>query len=247
MISVHVLTKNSEATVRATFESLRDFTEIVVFDTGSTDGTLEITAEFENVTLHTGVLDGFGKTHNQAANLSKHDWILSIDSDEELTPLLSQEILALKLEPNTVYAIQRDNYFNGKKMRCCAGWHPDWTCRLYNRKKTAFSDDAVHEKVKTRGMRVVKLKHPLKHTPYRSVADFLEKMQAYSHLFALQNKGKKRSGIARALFSSLAAFCKSYILCRGFLGGREGLILSLYNAQTTYYKYLKLAEFNSTL
>jgi len=247
MISVHVLTKNSEATVRQTLESLSGFAEVVVFDTGSTDGTLEIAAQFKNVKVYQGALEGFGKTHNVAASLATHDWILSIDSDEVMTQELVDEVLALELDPKTVYAVRRDNYFNGKKIRCCAGWHPDWTCRLYNRKETAFSDDAVHEKVITRGRKVMRLRAPLKHTPYRSVADFLEKMQAYSTLFALQNRGKKRSSMARALFSSLAAFCKSYLLCRGFLGGPEGFMLSLYNAQTTYYKYLKLAEFNSTL
>jgi hypothetical protein len=112
---------------------------------------------------------------------------------------------------------------------------------------TQFSTDAVHEKVISKNLTVVKLKHSLKHVPYRSMADFLEKMQIYSSFFAMQHQGKKTSSFSRALFHSCMTFLKNYFLKRGILGGREGFILSVYNAQTTYYKYLKLAELNKKL
>ncbi len=246
-ISVHVLTKNSAATLAQTLMSLGSFEEVIVLDTGSTDETLEIASQFPNVKIHQAPMSGFGAIHNQAAHLSASDWILSIDSDEVLTPELIDEIQKLTLELNCVYAIQRDNYFNGKKITFCAGWHPDWVIRLYNRKTTTFSSDAVHEKILSSNLRVVKLKHRLAHVPYRSMSDFLDKMQNYSSLFALQHKGKKESSLTRALFHGSAAFCKNYFFKRGIFGGREGFILSVYNAQTTYYKYLKLAELNKKL
>jgi len=245
MISVHVLTKNSASTLLQTLESLKTFADVVVLDTGSHDETVEIASQFANVSVHKAPMKGFGQMHNQAAALAKHDWILSIDSDEVLSDALVQEILALDLDPSYVYAIRRDNYFNGKKIRCCAGWHPDWVVRLYNRKETAFSSDAVHEKIM--GSKIKRLQHAMKHVPYRSTADFLEKMQAYSSLFALQYQGKKKSSLGKALLHSFAAFCKNYFLCRGIFGGRAGFVISLYNAQTTYYKYLKLAELNQRL
>jgi hypothetical protein len=93
----------------------------------------------------------------------------------------------------------------------------------------------------------VPLKGKLLHTPYRSIDHFLAKMQIYSTLFAEQNAGKKRSSFATAVFHSMAAFFKNYFLKRGFLNGKEGFIISLYNAQTTYYKYLKLAWRNNSL
>jgi glycosyltransferase involved in cell wall biosynthesis len=238
-----MLTKNSEKTLTQTLESLKTFAEVIVLDTGSTDKTLEIASQFSNVSLHKAPMTGFGDLHNKAASLSSHDWILSIDSDEVLSDELVKEIHALALDPIYIYAIRRDNYFNGKKMRCCAGWHPDWVARLYNREKTQFSSDAVHEKVI--GCKVIQLRCPMKHVPYRSSSDFLSKMQTYSTLFALQHRGKKKSSLTKAILHSLAAFCKNYFLCRGILGGREGFVISLYNAQTTYYKYLKLAELNA--
>jgi glycosyltransferase involved in cell wall biosynthesis len=220
---------------------------VIVLDTGSVDDTLEIAGEFPNVNIHHAEFKGFGPLHNEATALATCDWILSVDSDEVLTPELIREIQALLLDPNSVYSIPRDNYFNGKSIRCCAGWYPDPVVRLYNRRKTRFSNDAVHEKILREGLRVVALQHSLKHTPYRTISDFLEKMQKYSTLFAEQHRGKKRFSFLIALIHGTSAFIKNYIFKRGILGGKEGFIISLYNSQTAYYKYLKLAQLNKKL
>ncbi len=246
MISVTILTKNSAETLQSTLESLRAFPEVLVVDTGSTDATLDIARQFSNVRILLEHFQGFGPLHNKATAAAANDWILSIDSDEVVSSELSAVILSLKLDPRCAYAIDRHNYFNGKWIKCCAGWYPDDVVRLYYRKTTRFSDDAVHEKVITKNLRVLRLKGALLHTPYRSIDAFLAKMQTYSTLFAEQNTGKKRSSLLSAIGHAFAAFFKNYILKRGCLGGREGFIISLYNAHTTYYKYLKLAFRNKT-
>ncbi|MBS0649493.1 MAG: glycosyltransferase family 2 protein [Verrucomicrobia bacterium] len=246
-ITVTILTKNSGDTLLETLRSVQDFHEVIILDTGSTDDTLEIAAEFPHVKIHHAEFKGFGPLHNEATSLASSDWILSIDSDESLTPELVTEIQGLKLHPDFVYSVQRDNYFNGKRIRCCAGWYPDRIVRLYNRKQTKFSNDAVHERILTQGLNLLFLKHPLKHIPYRSISDFLDKMQKYSTLFAQQNRGKKKSSFCKALVHGLAAFCKNYFLKLGIFGGKEGFIISLYNSQTAYYKYLKLAELSKKL
>ncbi len=244
-LSVHILTKNSAATLLETLQSLTSFPEVIIFDTGSTDATLEIAAQFSNVTIHKGILKGFGPTHNEAATLSSYDWILSIDSDEVLSPNLIRELHTLKLDPTCVYSILRDNYLNGKKITFCAGWYPDWVIRLYHRKHTTFSNDAVHEKVLVKNLTVVKLRSTLKHVPYRTPADFTQKMDRYSTLFAQQYRGKRRSSHAHAVLHGGLAFLKNYLLKRGVLGGREGWTISVYNAKTTYHKYIKLNELNN--
>jgi glycosyltransferase involved in cell wall biosynthesis len=246
-ISVTILTKNCGDTLVATLQSLQGFREVVVLDTGSIDDTLKIAGEFPNVKIYHAEFKGFGPSHNEATTLASMDWILSIDSDEILTSELVCEIQELHLDPECVYSIQRDNYYNGKRIRCCAGWHPDPVVRLYNRKRTKFSNDAVHEKILREGLRIVSLKATLKHTPYRTISDFLEKMQKYSTLFAEQNRGKKRSSLCRALIHGMSAFIKNYFFKLGIFGGKEGFIISLYNSQTSYYKYLKLAELNKKL
>lgn len=244
MISVTVLTKNCRDTLAATLESLQKFPQVLVYDSGSTDDTLEIAQKFSNVKIIRGQFLGFGPTHNIASSLAEHDWILSIDSDEVLTPQLVDEILKLNLDPGLAYEIDRKNYYNGKWVRWCGGWHPDPVVRLYHRPTTRFTCDAVHEKVITTGLKIVSLHSSLIHTPYRSMGDFLSKMQSYSTLFAEQNKGKKSSSMAKAIAHGWFAFLKSYFLKKGCLGGKEGFIISAYNGHTAFYKYLKLMEAN---
>jgi len=244
MITATVLTKNCQETLTATLKSLQRFSEVLIFDSGSTDSTLKIASQFPNVKIVQGIFTGFGPTHNTASSHAMYDWVLSIDSDEILTEELVEEIFRLSLDPHHVYQIDRKNYFNGKWVRWCGGWHPDPVVRLYNRRTTRFTNDAVHEQVIVGNLRLIPLSSPLLHTPYRSMDDFLTKMQIYSSLFAEQNKGKRRSTMGKALIHSWLAFVKSYIFKRGFLGGKEGFIISIYNAHTAFYKYLKLMEIN---
>lgn len=243
MISVTILTKNSQKYLRELLEALKDFSEVVLFDNGSTDDTLEIASSYMNVSIHIGIFEGFGPTHNKASSLAKHDWILSIDSDEIVSKEMSETIFRQKLNPECVYSFSRHNFFNGKFIKWC-GWYPDRQIRLYNRTKTRFTEAQVHEAVITEGMQIVALNGPLTHYSYECVADFLSKMQSYSTLFAKQNVGKRRSSPLKATLHGLFAFFKSYILKRGFLGGYEGFLISAYNAHTAFYKYMKLYEAN---
>lgn len=242
-ISVTILTKNSSKYLQEVFEALRAFNEVLIYDNGSTDATLTIARTFPNVTIHEGLFTGFGPTHNVASSLAKNDWILSIDSDEIATPELLEEINQLPLDPKKIYSIPRKNYYNGKWILWC-GWYPDRQIKLYNKKHTRFSEAQVHEAVSTKGMEVVLLKEAVIHYPYANSADFLKKMQLYSDLFASQYQGKRRSSTGRAIAHGIFTFFKSYILKRGFLGGSEGFEISVYNANTAFYKYLKLAEAN---
>lgn len=239
MISVTILTKNCQETLEETLKSLASFDEVLILDSGSTDRTIEIASAFANVRIVMETFQGFGKTHNLASSLAKHDWILSIDSDEVLSLALIKEIANLSLDSSCVYTVQRHNYYNGKHMKCCAGWHPDWVVRLYHRKKTSFCDAEVHEKIMSDGFKTIRLSSPLIHTPFRRIEDFISKIQTYSSLFAKQNIHKPPVSMMTVMFRSWFAFFKSYILKRGFLGGKEGFIISAYNAHTTFYKYLK--------
>ena len=243
-ISVTILTKNSEETLSSTLDSLKNFSEVLVFDTGSTDSTEQICSQYPNVVFLSSTFKGFGPTHNMASSRAKNDWILSIDSDEILSSALQNELQDIQLQDNTLYSIRRHNFFNQKRIVSCAGWDPDWVTRLYHRKKASFTEDAVHEKILGKGCRSLRLKGPLYHTPYRRISDFLHKMQSYSDLFAEQNKEKKQSSVGKAILHSLLAFFKSYLLKKGVLQGKEGFIISLYNSHCTFYKYLKLDEIN---
>lgn len=240
MISICILTKNSAPSLAATLASVRRFPEVILFDTGSTDATIDIGNQFSNVVVHQTYFSGFGPLRNQAASLASHDWILAIDSDEILSSSLQEEILSLKLNPQCIYEIDFHNYYNGKRILGC-GWHPESHIRLYNRRFTRFSDSFLHESVLQNGLTIQKLRHPILHTPYRSISDFLSKMQHYSDLFAKQNE-RRKSSFSKAIWHGFGAFFTSYFIKRGCLCGKEGFIISFYNANMAYYKYLKLAE-----
>jgi glycosyltransferase involved in cell wall biosynthesis len=254
-ISITILTKNSEKYLQEVLQPLYHFEEVLVCDTGSTDQTFSIIDSYlhsnadssstphPRITLAHSPFNGFGPTHNKASAMARNDWILSIDSDEVLSTELIEEIKALDLQRGCVYSIPRKNEYRGKWIRSC-GWHPDRVIRLYNRLDTQFSNAQVHESILTNQVQVIHLKSYLKHYSYERVSDFLQKMQSYSTLFAIQNQGKKASSLSKAILRSGFTFFKCYFLKRGILEGREGFEISLYNALTTFYKYLKLSEAN---
>lgn len=243
-ISVTILTKDSQRYLPEVLTALKDFDEVLICDTGSNDETLTIAKQFQNVSIVKRPFTGFGPTHNIASSLAKNNWILSIDSDEVVTSSLAQEILRTDLDENCLYSLSRHNEYKGKWIKWC-GWYPDRRIRLYNRTKTKFTEDQVHESVMANEMKEINLKHPLRHYSYRNASDFLFKMQVYSDLFAMQYRGKKSSSFLKAISHGFFAFFKSYILKKGFLGGSQGFEISLYNGNTAFYKYLKLAEMNT--
>lgn len=245
LLSVTVLTRNSAAHLAEVLDALHWCDEVVVFDTGSTDGTMAIAEQYPNVQLFRleGAFPGFGRARQQAVALARHDWIFSVDSDEIVSAELAGEIAALPLDPRIVYAMPFHNYFNGRRITSC-GWHPDRHARLFHRRTTNFCGSAVHEQVQTADVFVRQLRQPIRHYSYDSVDDFLRKMRTYSLLFATQHAGRKSSGAAKAVSRSLWAFFKSYLLQRGCLQGAEGLVISAYKAQTVFWKYLLLAEAN---
>ncbi len=241
MMSVCILTKNSSATLKETLASVSFFDEVVILDNGSTDNTLEIARTFTNVKIYEEPFVGFGRLRNLAAEKASHDWILALDSDEVLSPTLQQELQRLNKQRGEIYALSRHNFYHGKRIKGC-GWDRDRVIRLYHRSDTKYSEAPVHEAVEKKQLKIVQLQAPLLHTPYRSTEEFLAKMQHYSSLFAEQYQGKRSSSFQKALWKGLFSFFRSYFLQKGIFLGKAGFIISVYNGNTTFYKYLKLAE-----
>lgn len=244
MITATILTKNGKKRIREVLEALKDFSEVIVLDNGSTDETLAIASEFKNVKIHTlERFEGFGKAHRLMEDLASNEWILSIDSDEVLSAEALAEIRGGALDAGVIYEFFFRNYFNGRWIKTC-GWHPDAHPRLYNKTRARFTESFVHEKVVGENVKTKRLRGHITHYSYDNVEDFLRKMQTYSTLFAEQNRGKKSSSITKALIHGWFGFFKSYILKRGITQGYEGFIISYYNAQTAFWKYIKLYEAN---
>ncbi|MFZ4801420.1 MAG: glycosyltransferase family 2 protein [Chlorobium sp.] len=241
-ISVTILTNNSGAYLSECLSALQAFSEVVILDNGSTDDTVAIASGFRNVTLHEHPFTGFGTMKNIAVDKASNDWILSVDSDEIVTPELAHEILGLKLDSNVVYVVERDNYYHRRLIRGC-GWDNDRVERLFNRKSTKYDDKLVHEGlIMSANLNTELLSGRLKHYPYDNASQLLQKMQHYSTLWAEEYHGRKKASPLKALVYGMLTFLKSYLLKNGWRFGYEGLLISVSNANGVFYKYIKLYE-----
>ena len=238
-ISVTMLTKNSSRHIEACLSSLVDFDEVVVLDNGSTDDTLEIAQRFANVKIFTSEFIGFGPLKNLAQTHASHDWILSIDSDEVLTPELRQAIQNTIFDEQCIYGFNRLNHFKGQPVHCC-GWDKDTVKRIYNKTRTQFDNAQVHESIQMQGLTLTAIRGNLLHYSYDSIEELIDKLQKYSTLWAEQNYHKKTSSMFKAVYKSLFAFLKNYILQKGILHGGIGLLISVCAAFGVFAKYAKL-------
>lgn len=240
-LAVIVITKNEANNIAACLNSVAFAQEIVVVDSGSKDGTVEIARSCGATVIETADWPGFGPQKNRALNAAKSEWVLSIDADERIPDALRNEIqAAISAATHDAYSMPRLSSFCGYFIRH-SGWYPDHVVRLFRRNRGRFSDDQVHERVIIRQGSIGQLRTPMLHYSYRSDSDFLRKLDQYSSLGAQQAYAVgKRSSLTKALTHAVSAFIRSYVIKRGFLDGRAGLMVAITSAESAYHKYLKL-------
>lgn len=238
-LSVILITKNEILNIRDCLESVAWADEIIVVDSGSRDGTPEVCREL-GAKVYEHDWPGFGVQKNRALAYASHEWVLSIDADERVTPELRAEIEnILQTAQADGYDIPRLSSFCGRFMHH-SGWRPDYVLRLFKRDQARFSDALVHESVQLQGRRG-RLKSHLLHYSYRDFEDVIAKLNSYSSAAAnMQQQRGKRGGLGTALLHGFWAFFRTYVLRRGFLDGREGVMLAIMNAENSYYRYIKL-------
>jgi glycosyltransferase involved in cell wall biosynthesis len=238
-LSAVVITLDEEARLRRCLESVAWADEIVVVDAGSTDKTVQIAREFTERVL-VRPWPGFAAQKNFALEQARGDWILSLDADEEVSGELRAEVGAVLAGEgrHDGYAVPRRNLFLGQWIRH-GGLYPDWQLRLFRRGRGRFREHAVHESVRVEGS-VGRLRGHLVHTSYRDVADFIERANRYSTLAAAEQLARgARAGALELALRPLGRFLGMYVLRRGFLDGRKGLLLAgLY----AYYVFMRTAK-----
>jgi len=237
-ISVVMITKNEAHNIERALNSVAFCNEIIVVDSGSTDGTPDLAIDLGAKVLITEDWPGFGPQKNRALAEVTQPWFLSLDADEWVSPELHKSI-AKHLDSNQPAQFLRRSSFCGKFMRF-SGWGDDWIVRLAKNGAAKFSDDLVHEKLIFES-EPKSLEGLLFHESFRDLNDVITKMNFYSDLWAEQSyKTHKKSSLFKALYKSIAAFIKTLILKRGFLDGWHGVLLAFTNAHGTFYKYTKL-------
>jgi glycosyltransferase involved in cell wall biosynthesis len=239
-VSVTIITKNEANNIKDCLASVQWATEIIVVDCFSVDGTVELAREL-GAKVFQEQWQGFGRQKNSAIDKAEGSWILSIDADERVPLPLRREIEDVLGRNNECsgYYIARKNFFCGQWIRY-GGWYPDYTLRLFRKREGRFKERAVHEMVVVDG-KVGHLRHHLEHYTYKSVTDFLERLERYSRLAAQEMSQRKRQANLLALtLRPFYTFVKMYFLKRGFLDGRAGLFLAVSYAYYTFLKYYRL-------
>lgn len=240
-LSATVITMNNEVTIARCIESLAFADEIIVLDSGSVDRTLEICSALGAQVHTTSDWPGHGPQKNRALDRATGEWVISIDSDEWVTPALRSEIERVIASPdaNTGYALPRRSSFCGRLMKH-SGWWPDYVVRLVRRDSGRFTEDALHERLLVKG-RVGKLREPIMHEAIVDLDQMLAKMNAYSSASArTRHREGRRASLATAILHGAWTFLRTYVLRLGFMDGREGFMLAVANAEGSYYRYVKL-------
>ena len=237
-LTVTVITLNEADHIEFALSSVAWADEIIVIDSGSTDGTVDIARRHAT---RVEVLDwpGYGAQKNRAADLASNDWILSLDADEHVPADLADEIRGVLEQPEAAgYRIPRVTWYLGRWIRS-TDWYPDPQLRLYDRRVGRWSLRQVHESVEM-PQQAGRLRHELEHYAYRNVSHHLATIDRYTTLAAEQwaAEGRRTTALAAIIHPPLA-FLRNYVLRGGFRDGGAGLLVSALNS---YYVFLKLVK-----
>jgi glycosyltransferase involved in cell wall biosynthesis len=242
-ISAAIITLDEERNLGRCLESLRGVAdEVVVVDSGSTDGTERIARAAGAVFVLQPWL-GYGPQKNFAVERTTHDWVLSLDADEALSDELRASLLRLgEGGPRAdAYAMNRLNFYCGRFLRH-SGWYPDRKVRLWRKGAARWTDAAVHEVAEVvPGARVERLPGDLLHYTIVDRAQHLRTIERYTTLSAERLLREGKGGHAWKRFvAPAAAFVRRYVLSAGFLDGRAGWDVCRLSAYASWLKYEKL-------
>ena len=215
--------------------------EIIILDSYSTDLTVAI-AEQKGATVIQEIFKGYIQQKNRAIDLASHSYVLSLDADEALDPLLRESISRAKKKfSSPAYRMNRLSNYCGKFIRH-GSWYPDAKIRLFDKRFARWGGTNPHDKIVLTGdLPVQHLKGNILHYSYHSISEHVNQNNKFSSLAAesLFAKGK-RTNIFRIFINPLWAFFQSYLIRAGFLDGLYGFVIAVMIANLTFLKHLKL-------
>lgn len=242
-ISVYIIAYNEAGKIADTINSVLWADEIVLADSASTDGTDRIAAEM-GARIVQIPFEGFGHLRNRAIAACSHEWILSIDTDEQCTPEVRDEILSLLAgnPSHDAYLVPRRNYFMGQWVTH-SGWYPNFRQpQLFRKGTMRYIESPVHEGYELLTPKPVgRLQHAIWQVPFRNFEEVVKKANRYSTLGALK-LADKRVSMGQALAHGVWSFIKHYVFKKGFLDGWPGFVIALGNFEGTFYRYAKRYE-----
>ena len=245
-ISFCLITLNEAENLPRALLSCADLAdEIIVLDSGSTDDTEKIARRF-GARFETQPWLGYVGQKNKVLSLAAHEWVFSLDADEELSPTLREEILALKKSsalPDNVsgWSLPRCVFYEGRWIRH-GDWYPDRLTRLFRKDRAKFAGGRVHERLEISG-EIQSLRGDLHHFSFRDAADHRARGEKYARLWAEDKlaAGKRVSAFAPPLHAAFR-WLRGYVLRGGFLDGAQGWRIAAISMREVYLKYQLLRE-----
>jgi glycosyltransferase involved in cell wall biosynthesis len=241
-ISATIITHNEAESIARAIRSLDCADEILVVDSGSTDATVQIAAELGARTLP-HPWEGFAAQKDFAVREARHDWILSLDADEELNEEARAAIREWKQSTPSVgaYRLRRRARYLGRWI-LHSGWYPDWKVRLFHRGKARWVGNYVHESVVADGPAET-LDGEILHYTCESLADHRKRIEFYTDLSAqeLFERGGQ-SGWMRRMLAPPWVFVNTYFFRLGVLDGVPGFLIAWMATRYVHRKFVKIAQ-----
>ena len=245
-LSVIIITLNEERNIGrllTSVESIAD--EVIVLDSFSTDKTAEICAKHD-ATFIQEKWQGYSATKNLANSKASHEWIFSIDADEEVDQELVAAILNQKNKGfSQLYTVNRLTNYCGKWIKYST-WYPDKKIRIFPKSKSKWTGEFVHEELYfTEQMKTQELSGHLNHYSYYDYKDHRDRADKYSILTAQKLSAEGKSvGPLKPYISCIGRFISMYILNLGFLDGWMGFKIAQISGLSNIVKYKELRNLN---
>ena len=241
-ISCFIIAQNESDRITKTIESVNELVdEIIVIDSGSTDGTQDLVKKL-GCKLFYNEWNGFGPQKRFGEEKARNRWLLNLDADEYLSNQLKAEIrnlFAKKLESNFYSMKVIPIYPNWNKPRLFSAHH--LCIRLYNIEFGRFSSSEVHDSVQTNSNKIIKLKNPVLHESVRSFSHLIKKEDSYVKMQIDSLKKKNKLFLfLRLIFEFPLSFIKYYFIRRHFTGALTGLVTSIILA---FYRWKRIYLF----
>ncbi|MEJ2659014.1 MAG: glycosyltransferase family 2 protein [Desulfobacterales bacterium] len=245
-IGVAVITQNERDRIARLFKSIDFADEVVVVDSGSTDGTQDFCRKMGAKVVFKE-WQGFGLQKQFAMNQIQSEWILNLDADEAVSKELAQEIVKAvnNADPKVNgFSMPRLSRYLGRWVRH-GGWYPDRKIRLVRRKSGKWTNDPLHEKLNVEG-KVERLSNPIFHYVYRKISDHVNTINQFSGVYA---KGRPSVGsgfVLAGVGHAFVKFLECYVWKLGILDGVPGLIIAMNSSWYVFLKHAKRWEKNKT-